>query len=105
MTASRLHMRELRQTRIFYGYRKVRVLLIREGWQVGKKLVYRLYRQEELGLGSRMESNRAIAGGSARVFSLRSGPQLCRWTRASCFATLPKHSGLLSSWFRRASAA
>ena len=46
LTALRLRMRELAQTRIRYRYRKIRVLLIREGWQVGKKLVYRLYREE-----------------------------------------------------------
>jgi hypothetical protein len=28
----------------------LRVLLIREGWQVGKKLVYRVYREKGLGL-------------------------------------------------------
>jgi putative transposase len=44
LTALRLRMRELAQTRIRYGYRKIRVLLIREGWQVGQKLVYRIYR-------------------------------------------------------------
>jgi transposase InsO family protein len=50
LTALRLRMSELAQTRIRYGYRKIRVLLIREGCQVGKKLVYRLYREEGLGL-------------------------------------------------------
>ena len=44
LTALRLRMRELAQTRIRYGYRKIRVLLIREGGQVGQKLVYRIYR-------------------------------------------------------------
>jgi hypothetical protein len=39
LTALRMRMRELAQARIRYGYRKIRVLLIREGWQVGKKLV------------------------------------------------------------------
>jgi arsenite methyltransferase len=33
LTALRLRMRELAQTRIRYGYRKIRVLLIRERWQ------------------------------------------------------------------------
>ena len=33
-----------------YGYRKIRVLLNREGWIVGKKPVYRLYREERLTL-------------------------------------------------------
>jgi hypothetical protein len=45
-TALRLRIREIAQTRVRYGYRKIRVLLIREGWQVGKKLVYRLYRDQ-----------------------------------------------------------
>jgi HTH-like domain len=33
-----------------YGYRKMRVLLNREGWDVGKYLVYRLYTEEGLTL-------------------------------------------------------
>ena len=68
LTELRLRMRQLAQTRIRYGYRKIRVLLIREGWQVGKKLVYRLYREEGLGLRRRPKSGRAsprhIAGRS-----------------------------------------
>jgi hypothetical protein len=41
--ALRLRIREIAQTRVRYGYRKIRVLLNSEGWKVGKKLVYRLY--------------------------------------------------------------
>jgi putative transposase len=48
-TALRLRIREIAQARIRYGYRKIRVLLNREGWKVGKKRVYRLYREEGLG--------------------------------------------------------
>jgi putative transposase len=48
--ALRLRMRAIAQTRVRYGYRKIRVLLNREGWKVGKKLVYRLYREEGLSL-------------------------------------------------------
>ena len=40
--ALRLRIREIAQVRVRYGYRKIRVLLNREGWKVGKKLVYRL---------------------------------------------------------------
>ena len=40
--ALRLRIREIAQTRVRYGYRKIRVLLNSEGWKVGKKLVYRL---------------------------------------------------------------
>ena len=49
-TALRLRIREIAQVRVRYGYRKIRVLLNREGWQVGKKLVYRLYHEEGLAL-------------------------------------------------------
>src|SRR5205823_6206505 len=49
-TALRLRIREIAQVRVRYGYRKLRVLLNREGWKVGKKLVYRLYREESLTL-------------------------------------------------------
>jgi putative transposase len=49
-TALRLRIREIAQTRVRYGYRKIRVLLNREGWKVAKKLVYRLYREEGLTL-------------------------------------------------------
>lgn len=51
-------MRELASARIRYGYRKIRVLLNREGWKAGKKLVYRLYREEGLGLRRRPKSRR-----------------------------------------------
>lgn len=60
-TELRLRMRELAQARIRYGYRKIRVLLIREGWQVGKKLVYRLYREEGLGLRARPKARRTVS--------------------------------------------
>ena len=34
------------KVRIRYGYRKIRVLLNREGWNVSRYLAYRLYREE-----------------------------------------------------------
>ncbi len=46
-------MTDLARTRVRYGYRKIRVLLNREGWAVGKDLVYRLYREEGLTLRHR----------------------------------------------------
>lgn len=35
-TALRMRIRGIAQTRVRYGYRKIQVLLKREGWQVGK---------------------------------------------------------------------
>jgi len=46
------------QARVRYGYRKIRVLLNREGWAVGKHLVYRLYREEGLTLRHRPRRRR-----------------------------------------------
>ena len=61
-----MRMRELASARIRYGYRKIRVLLNREGWKVGKKLVYRLYREEGLGLRRRRPKSRRIASAHSR---------------------------------------
>jgi putative transposase len=60
-TALRLRIREIAQTRVLYGYRKIRVLLNREGWKVGKKLVYRLYREEGLTLRHKPRRKRRAA--------------------------------------------
>lgn len=49
-TALRLRIREIAAARGRYGDRKIQVLLKHEGWKVGKKLVYRLYREEGLTL-------------------------------------------------------
>jgi putative transposase len=41
-------MHEIGRTRVRYGYRRVHILLKREGWSVGRNLFYRLYREERL---------------------------------------------------------
>lgn len=46
-TALRQRMCEIAATRARYGYRKIRVLLQREGYQVSKNRLYRLYREAE----------------------------------------------------------
>lgn len=46
----RMRIQEIAQTRVRYGYRMIRVLLNREGWKASKELVYRLYKEEGLGL-------------------------------------------------------
>ena len=45
---SRLH--ELAEARRRFGYRRLQVMLEREGWRVNHKRVYRLYVEEKLGL-------------------------------------------------------
>ena len=46
----RVRLRELAEERRRFGYRRLRVLLAREGWQVNHKRVYRLYVEEKLSL-------------------------------------------------------
>ena len=51
-------MRELAQVRVRYGYRRIHVLLRREGVRLGKHSVYRLYREEQLQLRSKLPRRR-----------------------------------------------
>lgn len=60
-TALRLRIREMAQARVRYGDRKIRVLLNREGWKVGKKRVYGLYREEGSTLRQRPRHWRRVA--------------------------------------------
>ncbi len=46
----RQRIRELAAVRVRYGYRRIHILLRREGWKVNAKRVYRLYREEGLSL-------------------------------------------------------
>ena len=57
-TALRIRMRDIAYTRVRYGYRRVRVLLLREGWKISKNLVYRVYREEGLALRTGLRRRR-----------------------------------------------
>lgn len=46
----RLRLKELALVRVRYGYRRLHVLLRREGWSVNHKRVYRLYMEEGLAI-------------------------------------------------------
>ena len=48
-----LRIKEITTVRVHYGYRRVHVLLRREGWKDNHKRVYRLYRAEGLSLRHR----------------------------------------------------
>jgi putative transposase len=50
LTALRQRMREVAQIRVRFGYRRLRVALRREGWEVGKERFYRVYIEEGLAL-------------------------------------------------------
>ena len=57
--ALRLRLRELAASRVRYGYRRLTVLLKREGFKVNAKRVYRLYKEE--GLIVRTKARRKLA--------------------------------------------
>ncbi len=56
----RQRMHEIIATRIRYGYRRVHIMLKREGWQVGRNVVYRLYREEGLVLRTKQPRRRKM---------------------------------------------
>lgn len=78
----RMRMREIAQTRIRYGYRMIRVLLNREGWKVGKDLVYRLNMRDSKAIQSRF-----FISDRKRLHSVRQRLRHCafgnsRWNRS-----------------------
>ncbi|SFU79889.1 putative transposase [Nitrosospira multiformis] len=54
-------IRDIAMSRPRFGYLRVLVMLKREGWQVGKKRVYRLYRQQGLQLRMKVKRRKRIA--------------------------------------------
>lgn len=55
----RMRLRELAEARQRYGYRRLTVLLQREGWAINHKRVYRLYQRENLGVRTKKRKKRA----------------------------------------------
>lgn len=53
-----MRLRELAATRVRYGYRRLHILLRREGWAVNAKRVYRIYREEQLSLRTKTPKRR-----------------------------------------------
>ena len=54
-------IKEIAETRVRYGYRRIHVLLRREGWEVNAKRVYRLYREMGLQLRNKPPKRRVKA--------------------------------------------
>src|SRR5690349_1147106 len=55
----RVRLRELAEVRRRFGYRRLLVLLQREGWQVNHKRVYRVYVEEKLSLRRKRSRKRS----------------------------------------------
>ena len=49
----RIRLRDLTATRVKFGYRRLHLLLQREGWAVNHKLIFRLYQEEGLSIPRR----------------------------------------------------
>jgi len=54
-------LKDLAEVRVSYGYRRLHVLLRREGWKINHKRVYRLYRDEGLALKRKRPKRRRSA--------------------------------------------
>ncbi len=72
-----MRLRELALDRPRYGYRRLTILLRREGWHVNAKRVYRLYREE--GLTVRVKRRKKLAS-HARVRPPVAGQVNERWS-------------------------
>ena len=90
--ALRVRMRELAASRVRFGYRRLTVLLRREGWAVNAKRIYRLYTED--GLAVRTKVRKKIARRS-RVPALRATRPNERWSMDFVAARL-----LDGRWFR-----
>lgn len=87
-----VRMRELAASRVRFGYRRLTVLLRREGWTVNAKRIYRLYTED--GLAVRTKVRKKIAR-RARVPALRATRPNERWSMDFVAARL-----LDGRWFR-----
>ena len=54
-------IKEIAETRVRYGYRRIHVLLKREGWAINAKRVYRLYHEMGLQLRNKTPKRRVKA--------------------------------------------
>ena len=74
----RIRLRDLAAVRVRYGYRRLHVLLRREGYVVNHKLVYRLYCEE--GLTIRSKRPRRHRSGQVRKERQAAGRSNERWS-------------------------
>ena len=57
----RKRIRELAEVRVSYGYKRIHILLQREGWKVNHKRVYRLYKLEGLTMRTKKPKRRHVS--------------------------------------------
>ena len=95
-------VREIAQTRVRYGYRRIHVLLRREGWRVNAKRVYRIYREQGLQLRNKVPKRRPKL--SAKGIWERDGGH-CQYTgrklapqEGNIDHVVPRSRGGVTSW-------
>ena len=76
-TDLRSRLKELSSERRRFGYRRLHLLLTREGWHVNRKKLYRIYREEGLTVRKRGGRKRAI--GTRAPMPIPQGPNQ-RWS-------------------------
>ena len=54
-------IRELAETRVSYGYKRIHILLQREGWKINHKRVYRLYKMDGLAMRTKKPRRRHVS--------------------------------------------
>jgi putative transposase len=91
--ALRVRMRELAASRVRCGYRRLTVMLRREGWAVNAKRIYRLYTED--GLAVRTKVHKKIIARRSRVPALRATRPNEKWSMDFVAARL-----LDGRWFR-----
>jgi putative transposase len=74
-TELRVRLKDLAGARIRYGYRRLHVLLTREGWNINHKRVYRLYKLE--GLSLRLKTKKKRISESRLPLPAPGGPLEC----------------------------
>jgi putative transposase len=87
--ALRLRLRDLAASRPNWGYRRLMLLLQREGWPANHKLVYRLYKEEALGLRRKLPRRRVSAARRENV----PAPSRCNETWSMDFMSDQLYSG------------
>jgi len=84
--ALRVRLRELAGSRVRYGYRRLTVLLKREGWEVNAKPIYRLYTEEGLIVRTQRRRERAQRQCIAQCLAVRPNQ---RWSMDFVAQRLP----------------
>ena len=53
-----MRIKDIAASRVRYGYKRIHILLRREGWEINHKRVYRIYREEGLNLRCKTKRKR-----------------------------------------------